>query len=653
MGWPRRILIAAGLGTVAAGLTLGFGRFSYAPMPDRADLLNPDRYPIQTAFDVLGRRVSRAEADGLNATEEGRKTLSPGSGAVAIDPAMVERGRQAFYQETFGNEVFLTDVMGMLDGGLTPTEVALAVAKLGGQGTTNLQVALARDVRIGARIYRKGELVPTGLDVPKGGAFIIGIKTFSDRGHLRMGITCALCHAAVDAGTGKVVEGAPNTDLNAGLLMALAKNSSAYFMHASVPEADARPSSDPQHTGSTRSGAALPDAAAVEAATKIQVASWPPGSFDSSADRVTNPTSIPSSFSAHGEPYSWSGREAIGPFAGLSSLNNNVHAANSDTTQLAAAAPWLFGMGPETYLGIVLRGAATETFRYRPDGGRAPSEVLRSVDPTPASPGLNSYAVLPTYPATNYVTDNGLFTSVPGEPVNHANNAMSAFQNLLHPPASGQAADQGLAGRAVFEKAGCGACHSGPALTNHRVVPEAEIGTEPTRARAGAKMEARLSPPTLFATDTPFPLPANPVIVPVPLAGDALAQVKLAWGQGGTQGGYKVPNLVGLAWTAPYLHDSGVSVGPDAERQLGVPGTLYKGVAPDPANSLRALVDRDLRAQVIAANAASDTARIARVTGQGHAFWADAGSGVSPQEQTALVAYLLSVDRLTEPAATP
>lgn len=68
MGWPRRILITAGLVAVAAGATLSLGRFSYAPMPDRADLLNPDRYPIQTAFDILGRRVSRAEADGLEAT---------------------------------------------------------------------------------------------------------------------------------------------------------------------------------------------------------------------------------------------------------------------------------------------------------------------------------------------------------------------------------------------------------------------------------------------------------------------------------------------------------------------------------------------------------------------------------------------------------
>ncbi len=377
--------------------------------------------------------------------------------------------------------------MGMLDGGLTPFEVVRAVAALKGEATTNLKVRMAKDVTIGDRTWRKGEEVPTGLDVPKGGAFIIGIKSFYDRGHLRMGITCALCHAAVDPASGKVIEGAPNADLNAGLLMALAKNSSAYFMHASVPEANGG-------TPAEGNRPALPDAAAVEAATKIQVASWPPGSFDSSGDRVTNPTSIPSSFSAYGEPYSWSGRERLGPFGGLSSLNNNVHAANSDTTQLAAAAPWLFGLDPETYLGIVLRGAPEGPLRYDPAGSLRPSEVLRTADPTPASPGLNSYAVLPTYPATNYMTDNGLFASVSGEPANYANNAMSAFQNLLRPPVAQAEAGAVRAGRAVFERAGCGACHSGPALTNHRVIPEAEIGTEPSRAKAGAKMEARLSP---------------------------------------------------------------------------------------------------------------------------------------------------------------
>nr|WP_245438963.1 hypothetical protein [Methylorubrum zatmanii] len=436
---------------------------------------------------------------------------------MAIDDALVRRGREAFYRETFGNEVFLSDVMGMLDGGLTPFEVARAILMLGGAGTTNLKVRMARDVTVGDRVWKTGELVPTGLDVPRGSPFILGIRTFYDRGHLRMGITCALCHTAVDPQSGKVVEGAPNTDLNAGLLMALASNATAYFMHGSA-DPSAHPG-DPARSVTIEDGAksALPDPARFEAAAKVEVASWPAGSFDSSADRETNPTSIPSSFSAYGEPYSWSGRAGIGPFKGLSALNNNVHAANSDTTQQTTAAKTLFGLDPQVYLGTVLQGAAVASLRYDPASGKRPTDVLEAADPTPGAPGLNSYAVLPSFPATNYMTDNGLLASVPGEPANYANNAMSAFQNLLRAPEPSLDAEQVKSGRAVFERAGCAGCHTGPALTNHRVIPVDEIGTQPSRAHSTVRMEARLAPPTIFATDTPFPLPPDPKLVPIPL----------------------------------------------------------------------------------------------------------------------------------------
>jgi hypothetical protein len=251
------------------------------------------------------------------------------------------------------------------------------------------------------------------------------------------------------------------------------------------------------------------------------------------------------------------------------------------------------------------------------------------------------------------MTDNGLLASVPGEPANYANNAMSAFQNLLRAPEPSLDAERVKKGRAVFERAGCAGCHSGPALTNHRVIPVGEIGTQPSRAHSTVRMEARLALPTIFATDTPFPLPPDPKLVPIPLEGDALKQVQLAWAHAGTGGGYKVPNLVGLAWSAPYLHDSGVAVGADADAQLGVPGTLDAGILPDPSNSLRALVDRNLRAKVVSANKASAKASTARVTGEGHAYWADTEAGVSGEEQADLVAYLLSVNRLTEPVPVP
>ncbi|GMA76383.1 hypothetical protein GCM10025880_28000 [Methylorubrum aminovorans] len=230
---------------------------------------------------------------------------------------------------------------------------------------------------------------------------------------------------------------------------------------------------------------------------------------------------------------------------------------------------------------------------------------------------------------------------------------MSAFQNLLRAPDVSADAERVKRGRAVFERVGCAGCHAGPALSNNRVIPVEEIGTQPSRARSTVRMEARLAPSAVFATDTPFPLPPDPKLVPIPMEGDALKQLQLAWAHAGTRGGYKVQNLVGLAWSAPYLHDSGVAVGPDAERQIGVPGTLDAGIAPDPTNSLRALVDRGLRARVVAANAGSQKARTARVTGEGHSYWADAAAGVSGTEQSDLVAYLLSVNALTEPVPVP
>ncbi|MGT2480363.1 hypothetical protein ACU4GR_19410 [Methylobacterium oryzae CBMB20] len=116
-----------------------------------------------------------------------------------------------------------------------------------------------------------------------------------------------------------------------------------------------------------------------------------------------------------------------------------------------------------------------------------------------------------------------------------------------------------------------------------------------------------------------------------------------------------MPNLVGLAWTAPYLHDSGVAVGPDAEAPARRSGRRsYRGVAPDPANSLRALVDRDLRAQVDRRERGlgygADRPRYRRGT---RVLGGCQPRASRARTQTALIAYLLSIDRLTEPAPTP
>jgi hypothetical protein len=116
--------------------------------------------------------------------------------------------------------------------------------------------------------------------------------------------------------------------------------------------------------------------------------------------------------------------------------------------------------------------------------------------------------------------------------------------------------------------------------------------------------------------------------------------------------------LIGLYVTAPYLHDGGVAAGAEALKrdtegngftvanpdQLGMAGTLLQGIQPDPGTSLRVLVDRNLREQMVAANRANPDLQRSNVDGSGHNYWVDAESGFTIQDQTDLIEFLLSLD---------
>ena len=100
----------------------------------------------------------------------------------------------------------------------------------------------------------------------RGSPMPLGIKVrLSDSG-VQAGITCALCHSTVDIASGAVVHGAPNADLNAGLLLALASNSACYFTHTDV-DPRALPT-DPKREVRTSDGAQvrLPDPQKLEQA---------------------------------------------------------------------------------------------------------------------------------------------------------------------------------------------------------------------------------------------------------------------------------------------------------------------------------------------------------------------------------------------------
>lgn len=550
-----------------------------------------------------------------------------------------------FYKETFGNEVFLTDIMGIVNGPLTMMNIAKAVISLKGKGTTNLQVELAEDVTIGGRTYKKGEKIDTGIDVPKGSYLPLGMPVVWDHGKLRIGISCAACHATVDPKTKKVVEGAPNNDLNAGLIMALATNSAAYFTHADIKSLKRYIRSvDRTVVDSKGKKSPLPDPQLLEKEVDRIFASWPRGNFDSTIDMKANPSQIPDSFTLGDHPYGWSGFAAAGPFRGLATFSNNVHAQNADSLAQSELSEALFGIDREVYIGTILQNAANPTFRYKPNRNEKPSEFFAKVDPTPGVVGVNKLVAPPQFPKVSLVAPDGLVVSEPGYRFNEQNNAVAAWQNTVNPsPRNAKMDARRMArGRDVFVQAGCIRCHAGAYFTNNRIVAAEVVGTEPSRAQALKKTEKVFAEAVFYAPDTPVPVPKNAEVLKVPTEQLDKQQIRLAFAHGDSKGGYKVPSLIGLSWSAPYLHDGGVAVGPNGE--LGLTGTLRKGIVPDARNSLRALIDRTVRKQVIRANASDRQLRAVHVSGDGHRYWIDPQAGFTKEEQEAVIDYLLSLD---------
>lgn len=253
-----------------------FVGFKYAYEPGPENVISRTR-PSPEKYDLWGHAVTEQQP-----------------GVVKVDDALLRLGRGQFYKETFDNEVFLTDVVGILDGPLGITNVTKAVLALRGGSTTNLRVEVPYTVTIGGHTFKKGSYFDTGLDLPRGALLPMGMSVSVSRWRIRVGITCSACHSTVDARSGRVIEGAPNQDLNAGLLLALGTNSAAYFMHTDVHPSDSVPQ-DGERTVENSKGQRepLPNIAALENAVDTALLMWPRGNFDSLTDLNADPTQIP------------------------------------------------------------------------------------------------------------------------------------------------------------------------------------------------------------------------------------------------------------------------------------------------------------------------------------------------------------------------
>jgi hypothetical protein len=179
-------------------------------------------------FSLLGAAGLATAAIALACEDEAglMKPSAPGSGAHAegpLNPALVARGRTIFRFDTYGNETFWTDSLGLHQ--VIQTSVSPNLA---------LQVGLKVDVDALPPAVRAGLRAGTvDLDDPattvallKLGAVlgVVGQVDASDN-LTSVGLSCAFCHSTVDnsfaPGIGRRLDGWPNRDLNVGAIITL------------------------------------------------------------------------------------------------------------------------------------------------------------------------------------------------------------------------------------------------------------------------------------------------------------------------------------------------------------------------------------------------------------------------------------------------
>ena len=144
----------------------------------------------------------------------------------ATDPALIEKGKQIFRFDTFGDETQWTDTLRMhevISAAVDPTTALSVGLKVDADALPAAVVAGIQDGSIDLKSPAT-TIALLKLDA------VVGVKGTVEtvNGHdtlTRVGITCALCHSTVDnsfaPGIGKRLDGWPNRDLDPGAIIAL------------------------------------------------------------------------------------------------------------------------------------------------------------------------------------------------------------------------------------------------------------------------------------------------------------------------------------------------------------------------------------------------------------------------------------------------
>jgi hypothetical protein len=168
MNWYRRIglFIVVGILTMVSIPVLGNRITAQSKSPAISEqLLQPVPSQPLNHYDYFGQLLSPNEAAQLVR----KKNLNPGEpssyqkiGAVHITKSLIDRGEQLFFNRSIGN-FFTGAIFGDIGRQLAP-EFQQAIEALGGEQTTNLQLKLQRDLKLGSRTFKQGTAISTGYD---------------------------------------------------------------------------------------------------------------------------------------------------------------------------------------------------------------------------------------------------------------------------------------------------------------------------------------------------------------------------------------------------------------------------------------------------------------------------------------------------------
>lgn len=428
-------------------------------------------------------------------THQGGAPLFPLAGRG--DATLIDAGRSVFRYETFGNERFFSDVLGLPDGvvrlGVTPNTLLAAGVQF---DSDKLPSDFLR-VDVGVGPYADALATQRLIEANA----VMGVVARGDR----VGVTCALCHSRADDrladGVGRRLDGVPNTRLAVGEVIAWAERSRAYLPFANVsghgrgPRVDLDAATSPQR---------------IEEEVDAALRAWPRGQADAIPDGVGNPTEFPALFflQEHG-PYLWDGS-----FARAQDAHQFFAAMVLDPTALATR----HGKGFLTDGPFAPVGAAL---------GAAYQRVLADIAPETAWPR----AVIFRASAFNLFHD----ALDPGFRVSRDEiRALAAYLGSVLPPPPEPVEPNVIdRGRRVFRRAGCNNCHLESAVAGGAVV--ALVTLVPGYRTAERERWN--------------------VIVEDPESGYDDRLVLAAGDDSMAARGFKVPSLLGLWLSAPYLHD--------------------------------------------------------------------------------------------------